>query len=57
MNELKTKMIHEAQSKYQTIFPCASQSNLDECFTIEGDRVLFWFNTEDCTTHIIASQL
>jgi hypothetical protein len=57
MNELKRKMINQARQQYQQIFPCAMHGTLDDCFTEEENRVLFWFNTEDRTTHIIAADV
>jgi len=57
MNAIKKQMITEAQRKYRRIFPCTQRRNLDDCFTVEGKMVIFWFNTEDYTTHILTSQL
>jgi hypothetical protein len=55
MNEIKQKLISQALEKYSDILPCATRTSLDECFTLEGSRVFFWFNTMDCTTHLIVS--
>lgn len=57
MNELKEKMINDAREKYQSIFPCSTRRKLDDCFTVEKNRMLFWFNTEDRSTHILAADL
>lgn len=57
MNELKLKMISEAQKKYKSIYPCGNKSDLAECFTKMGDLLAFWFNTEDRSTHLLTIPL
>ena len=57
MNAIKKKMIAEAEKKYRKILPCSSRRSLDECFTIEKNRVVFWFNTEDFSTHMLSTEL
>lgn len=57
MNEIQQKMISQARRQYQQIFPCATKNSLRECFTVEGKRVFFWFNTADETTHVLACDL
>jgi hypothetical protein len=57
MNQLKRKMIQRALKTHKRIFPCSSRSDLGECFTQLDDRVLFWYNTEDKTTHVMARRI
>ena len=57
MNELKYKMILEATKNYLTIYPCGNKTRLEDCFTMNGDQLLFWFNTEDQSTHLITKPL
>ena len=57
MNEMKTDMMQKARERYQRIFPCASRGNLNECFTLEGSRLYFWFNTEDDSTHVMYAEV
>ena len=57
MNSIKRKMIANARKKYRRIFPCSFRRNLDECFTIENDKIIFWFNTEDFSTHTLTEAL
>ncbi len=57
MNELKQNMINLATVRYNAIFPCASKRNLGECFTLEGNQMLFWFNTADQSTHVLAQDI
>ena len=57
MNELKYMMISEATNSYATIYPCGDKKTLEDCFTMNGNQLLFWFNTEDQSTHIITKPL
>lgn len=57
MNKIKRKLIAEAENKYRVIFPCATRQSLDESFTIEENIIIFWFNTEDDSTHMITSNI
>lgn len=57
MNHIKQQLIETALQKHDKIYPCISRQSLDECFTIEGERVLFWFNTEDHSTHILSADV
>jgi len=57
MNELKQKMILEAMEKYKTIFPCGNKTDLTDCFTLMGNLLVFWFNTEDHSTHLLTLPL
>ena len=55
MNEIKKELIKQAQEKYKDIAPCSAHEHLDECFTLEGEKVFFWFNTPDRTTHLLVA--
>jgi hypothetical protein len=57
MNEIKQKLINRAKMQFKQIYPCSTKKRLKECFTIEDDLMIFWFNTEDETTHIITQNL
>jgi hypothetical protein len=53
MNELKRKMIRKAVQQYNRIYPCGSKRYFSECFTLVDDSIVFWFNTEDRSTHLM----
>ncbi|MBN2038271.1 MAG: hypothetical protein JW768_16140 [Chitinispirillaceae bacterium] len=57
MNELKQKLILRAKKQYKQIYPCSSKKSIRDCFTVENDRMIFWFNTADETTHILMQEL
>lgn len=49
---LKQKLINEALKRHEKIYPVGNYNNIDECFTVEEDSILFWYNTEDKSTHL-----
>jgi hypothetical protein len=53
MNALKRKMIRKAVQQYKRIYPCGSKQHFSECFTMVDDGIVFWFNTEDRSTHLL----
>jgi hypothetical protein len=53
MNNIKERLIKQAQERYNKIFPCSSKQTLDDSFTIENNKIFFWFNTEDKSTHVL----
>ncbi len=48
----RKKMFDQAVAAYGAIRPCAGRSWPD-CFTVQGDLVIFWFNDEGGNTHAI----
>jgi hypothetical protein len=57
MNKIKKTLINRAKMQFKQIYPCSTKKRLKECFTVEEDKMIFWFNTEDETTHIIIQDL
>ena len=57
MNKVKINMIRKALRTHKRIYPCGTKATLAECFTFQGNKVLFWFDTEDRSTHLIIDQL
>jgi len=56
MNQIKDKLIQRARQKYKVILPPNTKTDLSDCFTTEGRRVCFWFNTSDNSTHVLVSE-
>jgi hypothetical protein len=57
MNALKKSMIKKARSRFKRILPCGRRRKLKECFTVEKDRMFFWFNTQDQSTHVLCTEI
>ena len=51
MDKIKTGLMQQARKRYPLIFPLGK--DLAECFTLENNRLHFWFNTEDGSTHMM----
>lgn len=56
VDEMRQKLMNNALEQYSRIFPCADKP-FSECFTVDHNRLLFWFNTEDETTHVLTTEL
>ncbi len=54
--KVKKNMIREAKKLHSKIFPCGTKENLEECFTITEDAILFWYNTRDKDTHVVMAE-
>ncbi len=57
MSEEKIRLLERAVNEYERIYPCGKHKLLNECFTNEGDTLMFWFNTEDQSTHLLVEEL
>ncbi len=57
MNDLKDIMINRAVALYADIRPVYAKHDLDECFTTEGNMLVFWFNTADESTHVLTTRI
>jgi|GEM_PF-3073344 len=52
----KKELIEKALKIYGKIYPCLNKPSLNECFTVTKDKgLIFWFNTEDNSTHMVAN--
>jgi hypothetical protein len=57
MGELEQKLIRRAMLKHKKIFPCSRKGTFETSFTRESDRILFWYNTRDRSTHVVSTKL
>ena len=57
MDSLKMELIRKAIRAHKKIFPCGTKSTFADCFTLQGDQVLFWFDTEDRSTHLVMANV
>jgi hypothetical protein len=57
MNEIKTILLKRARDRHQLIQPCYPNTSFDDCFTVEDNKVLFWYNTIDQSTHVDYAEL
>lgn len=57
MGELERKLIQKAIQRHKNIFPCSRRGTFEASFTREVDRILFWYNTKDKSTHVVSARL
>lgn len=57
MENIKQKLIERAIERHSKIFPCGNRNTLSECFTIHGETLVFWYNTEDNSTCVVYETL
>lgn len=57
MGALEERLIRKAIRKHKKIFPCLSRKEFSKCFTREDGRLLFWYDTEDRSTHLISANI
>lgn len=57
MGQMQRNLIQQARQTYKNIYPCAFKHSLEECFTVVGNQYVFWFNTDDNSTRIVACEL
>jgi hypothetical protein len=57
VEDRKAALIQQAKDKYRDIFPTGRMETLDDCFTVRGDELIFWFNTSEGTTHVLKEKL
>jgi len=56
MEEIKQAMVNKAIKKYGDIKSCGSKTH-EECFTQEGNILIFWFNDKSGSTRVITKNL
>jgi len=55
--EIGRKMFQQALTKFSHIYPCADKTAFSDCFTRVRNHYLFWFNTDDKSTHVIKAEI
>lgn len=57
MGEIRERMIQRAMMQYGAICPLQDKASFSDCFTCENRTLIFWFNTEDQSTRLIAEKI
>ena len=57
MVELERRLIRKAKQKHRKILPCSRERTFSTCFTQTDDRLLFWYNTHDRSTHVVSARV
>jgi len=56
MSALKKEMIRKAMRRYGWISLCGGKENWDQCFSEWDSRLVFWFNSRDGSTRVVAAE-
>jgi hypothetical protein len=57
MGTLKERLILKALRRHPRIFPCETRESFARSFTRQSGRMVFWYNTEDNSTHIVSEKI
>jgi hypothetical protein len=57
MEHIKEKLIQTAKERFTHIKPCGKHKSLHDCFTVQDNTLMFWFNTHDDTTKVLRHEL
>jgi hypothetical protein len=57
MTEVEERLVNQAAALHAAIFPCPSRGEFEHCFTWDKEKVYFWYNTEDQSTHVISADV
>ena len=57
VDAIQKNLIDKARDIFREIAPCGKSRSIEECFTIYGNHLVFWFNTNDGSTHIVSTQI
>ena len=57
MQEIQDRLIRQAMETHQNIAPCSNRESLHDCFSTFDDKLIFWFNTDDDSTHVIMEEV
>lgn len=57
MSRKQRKMIARAARRFGRIGPCVGSGGFAKCFTHEDDRMYFWYNSADGSTHVEVANL
>ena len=56
MDSSQEELFKKAVALHGKIEPTRSRKTLDECFTTEDSKLIFWFNDETGTTKVLIKQ-
>jgi hypothetical protein len=56
MDSIREQLLREAEKLHGKIVPTCSQSTLEECFTTENSKVIFWFNDTTGNTKVLVRE-
>jgi hypothetical protein len=56
MDNNKEELLKRALALHGRIKPTSTRKTLEECFTTEDSKLIFWFNDESGTTKVLVQE-
>jgi hypothetical protein len=56
MDNNKEELLKKAMALHGKIEPTRTRRTLEECFTTEDSKLIFWFNDENGTTKVLVQE-
>ena len=56
MDDSKEKLLKKAMAIHGRIEPTCTRRTLEECFTTEDSKLIFWFNDETGNTKVLVQE-
>jgi hypothetical protein len=56
MDNSKEELLRKAMALHGRIEPTSTRRTLEECFTTEDSKLIFWFNDETGTTKVLVQE-
>jgi len=56
MDSSKEELLEKAVSLHGKIVPPGTRRSLEECFTTQESKLIFWFNDETGTTRVLIKE-
>ena len=56
MDTIREQLLREAEKLHGQIAPTCSRISLEECFTTENSKVIFWFNDATGNTKVLVRE-
>jgi hypothetical protein len=57
VGEKQERLIEKAIEKHERIRPCSNRTELRDCFSVLGNKLIFWYNTDDDSTHVLVDEI
>ena len=56
MDDSREELLRKAVALHGRIQPTRTRKSLEECFTTEDSKLIFWFNDETGTTKVLIKE-
>ena len=57
IEKMKITLFRKAILQHRAIMPCGNKTRFVDCFTIEKNKLYFWFNITSGTTKMLSAKI